>query len=501
MSNDPPPPDPWQSATWFQVCAEYRKRTRLDPRKPPRPWMPGTEPMAIKLQKRRQQQQQATQAHWTPMGQQQHQQRRKQLEPPPTLQGDPGPEPLTGIVLDVPWERLLHRNDKGNAISNLANALIALRNAPEWKARFSYDEMKRLIRYDTRRDGTRDGLRLKTDADVFSLQNWLQHCGMTSMARQTCFDAIHLDAHDRPYNAVRDYLENLEWDGEPRVKTWLTTYLGVHGNEYTDTIGKMFLVGMVARILSPGCKNDYMLVLEGPQGLLKSSACEILAGEYFSDGMPDISGGKDAVLHLAGKWLVEIGELSAVLKAESSALKAFLTRRIERYRPPFERSEVEEPRTTVFIGTTNESSYLRDPTGGRRFWPVRVGSIDLETLARDRDQLLAEAVQLFRSGAHWWPDAKFEREHIKPEQELRRAVDAWEAEIETHLKEQIAKKTHYVTLAGIAQSVFRIESKDFGTATQRRIREVLELQGWERDESKDPATNRARWRAPGVLPL
>jgi len=371
-------------------------------------------------------------------------------------------------------------SDTGKPLPNLANALIALR--AEMAGMFAYDEMllaPLLMR--PLGDQLDFSPRPLTDIDVTLVQDRLQHLGLSRLCKEITHQAIDVLAHESSFHPVLDYLDGLRWDTACRLERLFSDYFGSERSAYSHKIGELFITSMVARIYEPGCKADHMVVLEGPQGALKSTACEVLGGEWFSDNLPEISGaGKDVSQHLRGKWLIEVSEMHAMNKAEASLLKSFISRTSERYRPSYGRKEVIEHRQCVFIGTTNKDAYLRDETGGRRFWPIKVGSIDIEALSRDRDQIFAEGVAYYRLGNPWWPEKDFERTYIMPEQATRYEGDAWEENIGAFLGSQTR-----VTVGQVARDALHIELPRLGTADQRRIGAVMEQLGWKRDPKKD----------------
>jgi predicted P-loop ATPase len=369
--------------------------------------------------------------------------------------------------------------ETGKPLPNLANVLIGLRaTMPDT---FAYDEMlcAPLLMRPLEKQGQFTP-RAMTDVDVGIVQDRLQHLGLKQVAKDTVHQAVDIRAYERRFHPVRDYLNSLQWDGVSRTSSLFPVYFGAEDSEYAKAIGAMFLISMVARIFEPGCKADYMLVLEGPQGTLKSTACQILGGTWFSDNLPELTAGKDVPQHLRGKWLIEVSEMHSMGRVEAAQLKAFITRTTERYRPSYGRKEVIEPRQCVFIGTTNRDTYLRDETGGRRFWPIKTGQIDIDSLSRDRDQLFAEAVARYHDGTTWWPDKDFEQQHIMPEQAARYEADSWEENIADYLKG--ASK---VNIGQVAHDALHIETPRVGTAEQRRIAAALERLNWKRHPKKD----------------
>ena len=382
---------------------------------------------------------------------------------------------------DDAWKAAWQRNDAGQPHSNLVNAMEALRQDPALHDALAFDAMQRAGIVAAALPGEQHGAqhagRPISDTDVAVIQEHLQRAGLSRLGKETTHQAVDLRASERPFHPVVDYLAGLRWDATKRVGSWLTSYLGASDTPYTRAVGMLFLVAMVARVFEPGSKCDYMAILEGPQGAQKSTALAILGGRWYSDSLPDLRyEAKDVAQHLRGKWLVEIAELSALDRAEASALKAFVSRSTEQYRPSYGRREVIEPRQCLFVGTTNKGVYLRDETGARRFWPVKVGAvIDTAALARDRDQLFAEAVHLYRQGQPWWPTPGFEAEHIRPEQDARYEEDAWEGRIGAYLA-----PLSQAQVIDVAKEALFIDTPKIGTADQRRISAAMERLGWQR---------------------
>lgn len=238
------------------------------------------------------------------------------------------------------------------------------------------------------------------DGDVDEMQLWCGKNFRFEPSKNIVESAFTIIARQNAFDPVKDFLNGLpEWDEVPRLDAWLSENFEAQGDlEYTAQVFRKWMVAMVMRVYQPGAKFDWMPIFEGAQGVGKSSFGKILVGEkYFLDWLPNLHD-KDSALSLQGMWAVEMGELSQFRRNELETIKAFLTRTVDKMRPPYGRRLIESPRRCVFFGTTNRDTYLIDETGNRRFKPVVVGKLNFKALKRDRKQLFAEAVWLFKSG-------------------------------------------------------------------------------------------------------
>ena len=239
-------------------------------------------------------------------------------------------------------------------------------------------------------------------------------------------DALKLRCLDHIFDPVRDYLDGLRWDGKKRIDSWLVQYCRAKDTPLNRAIGRKMLVAAVRRIRDPGCKFDYIVVLEGKQGVGKSTMLRVLAGEEnFSDsgilGLPK----REQQAAIQGIWIYEVAELEGLYKSDVTKIKLFASKTVNMARPAYGRTRVDRLRRYIFVATTNDNAYLKDTTGNRRFWPVEVGVIDFDGVRKDRDQLLAEASVVEATGEALvipellWPD-------VALQQDARMGIDPWE---------------------------------------------------------------------------
>lgn len=377
------------------------------------------------------------------------------------------------------WKARLLTSDKGKKLPVVANALTALRCAPEWRGVLHFDESslntmaKAMPPWDDRRTLPFTW----TDEDDIRVADWLQNRGILATPA-TAGQAVQTLAREHPFHPIRDYFGSLTWDGTGRIDDWLTLYLGAESSEYARAVGAKWLIGAVARIFKPGCKNDTCLILEGQQGTLKSTALRTLASPWFADEIADL-GSKDAALQLRGVLLIELSELDAMGRTEVARVKAFMSRQTDRFRPPFGHRPIEAPRECVFAGTSNHGNYLKDETGGRRFWPVLCDRINIDDLRRDRDQLWAEAVRRYRGGEKWWLDDKALVEAAADEQRQRYEGDPWDEKIMRWCEGRGS-----VSTAEILEFALEIPKSMWNQIFQNRVARCLVSSGWKRRQRR-----------------
>lgn len=335
------------------------------------------------------------------------------------------------------------------------------------------------------------------DDEALDCQYWLSHSFSFEPTKFMLHDAAVVAARQYPYHPVKRYLSDLKWDGHKRLHEWMVKHLSCEDNDYVRAVGLKFMVAAVKRIFEPGCKYDYIPVLEGEQGTGKSTVFNILASPWYSDHHLDL-GNKDYVDAMRGQWIIELPEMETHYKSETQAMKAFLSRATDRIRLPYARMTADFPRQCVFAGTINpedlDIGYLKDTTGNRRYWPVKTGTIDLNALKLVRDQLWAEALLFYKQGIPIYLDDAAIITYAMNEQKMRLGRDAWHGQISEWLIKNDAVKTELV-VAGerIYTDCLGGKITMYGTREQRRIAGIMRMLGWDQGVFYNP-TNKVPTR-------
>lgn len=380
------------------------------------------------------------------------------------------------------WEKGLIWKERGGGPEDCReNVFLILSRHPSWAGVIGYNEFAQRIE---KRKVTPTGSPAGewSDQDDYELGLWFaQKCDLLIKSAGTISAGVSMVAHRNRFHPVREWLEALPaWDGTERLDHWLTDCIGIPDSQYVRLVGRFFLLGMVARIYKPGCAMQYMPIFEGPQGKGKSTMLRILGGDWYAE-TPFKIGDKDAYQQLQGTWLYEIPEMDSFNKAESTAVKAFVTIQVDRYREPYARRPVDRPRQCVFAGNTNHSEYFKDTTGNRRFWPVRCSAtIDLDKLAEWRVQLFAEAMQRFHEGARWHPTREEELQYFKPQQEEREIVDPWLYPLQDWLDDPGRRTQREFTSQEVLTGAFNvaIDKIDGNRGMATRLGNLMARLGW-----------------------
>tara|TARA_R110000787_G_scaffold250360_1_gene355981 strand:+ start:840 stop:2279 length:1440 start_codon:yes stop_codon:yes gene_type:complete len=397
------------------------------------------------------------------------------------------------VVAGNGWEADLDMDSNGVVKGGLKNCNIILKDQPHIKGKLRFNDfLKRpCITGDVPflpRISIGDGEWKELDKDALSqLRSWLA-MDQAEFGRDCLNDAIVTVALNDVFNPLTEILDGClaSWDKKPRLDNWLFDLCeaekgSAEYEEYVRQASSKWMISAVARAYEAGCKVDTMLILEGIQGAGKSSFLRELSFGYFLELITDISKGKDVVDKMLGKWIIEMPELKA-LSGDREANKAFLTQQIDHERLSYDPRSSCFPRRCVFIGTTNESEYLRDDTGERRYWPVRVGKCDIKGLKDVLFQLWGEAVSRYQSGEKWW----FEDESvINASQDIQNSKSTGD-DMENELSNFLELTTEDFKSLDVWKDVFHGKEEGFIPAVQMRIAKMLKKFGYSRTHRHAP---------------
>lgn len=315
---------------------------------------------------------------------------------------DIAPDSETPAEVSTDWMGDLEYDRKGTIKSTINNIAKILENDPRLKGHLYLDLLRNNISvvHGLPWDRTATAWGNRDDAN---LRGWLEN-DYEITGKEKIRDALDMVITKHQRHPIREYFSSLVWDGTPRLERLIIDYAGAEDTELTRTMTRIHFTAAVARVMNPGCKYDYCLILAGPQGAGKSSLIRIMGGEYYKDGLTSMEG-KEGAEQVQGSHLIEIGELDGMRRSEITAVKQFITNQVDEFRPAYGTRKEKVYRQCVFFGTTNEQLFLKDETGNRRFPIIAInpelrkhGEYWFEELEAERDQLWAEAVEYWRRG-------------------------------------------------------------------------------------------------------
>lgn len=318
--------------------------------------------------------------------------------------------------------------------------------------------------------------------------------------KESVYDAVSLVADSNPYHPVKAYVESIKWDGVGRISKLFSRYAGAKNNKYVRAVSRAVMIAMIARVYKPGCKFDYLPIIEGAQGIGKSTFCSILGGEWYADIHLDPHS-KDTVMNLQGKLLVELSELTHIKKSDAEAIKQFLSKQFDVFRPPYGREAINVPRQSILIGTFNPdgaNQYLTDHTGNRRMWPIEATVIKLDELKRDRDQLFAEAFVAYKKGEPFYLKEE-EVQRIAEDEQLKRLVgDPWVDTISTWIARETKTNElpNMLYTSDLLTEVLNIPAARQRPQDQARVKRVMVGLGWEYGSFRGDKIKRRGFKRP-----
>jgi putative DNA primase/helicase len=349
------------------------------------------------------------------------------------------------------------------SVASLGNAVKILDMDSRWNGAIYYDLFVR--------KSFVHGIE-RTDEIEGEIGLWLSDVYSVSLPTIKVHEAVSIVAMRHQGHPVREYLNGLKWDGEARIELVPAVILGCEDTPLAREMFRRFMISAVARVMHPGEKVDTCLILVGEQGARKSTFLAELCGRKWFSDTPATPGSKDAMEQLSGVWIYEMAELSTTRRAENQAVKAFISAPVDTYRPPYGRCVVTYPRQCVIVGTTNDQEFLSDPTGSRRYWPLRVKMVDLDKMKEWRDQLWAEAVLWWKQGERWWLAADSEKALVE-DSEQHQLSDVWADDVTSFCLGKTEVTTKEVLVQGLGLEIERC-----GRPEDMRVSSVMKSLGY-----------------------